>query len=592
MLSLIYIFSALSLLCAFLFLPKSSNRQEIVIWIPICYIAYECFITLIASVFSIIHIPVNLASIGIVNIIVSVFCAVRVKKAGKMQQYEFKIENMFFFILLLIIIVLTGYERYGSNYQICFETSDPATHLKMAMDTVNKQSVITSTTTMFLTPFTNGIFIRILQPFFNDVNIYKSFIIKELINFGLSGAVFYSSIYRYLKTFAMRLFGMGITIFYLFGYPYNNLLFGFSYLGFAVSITAFLLFVTNMYINTKEYNKVIISFISLGCFGVAQCYTLFAPFVFISVFICIAYKVKQDYGHVVVSRQFYTDELRVFLLPTILTVWFVILYPRIGNAMAGSDYGSVLTWEGYTYRNLYADFLIVFPVAFYAVSRQIKAKKCSANACMFWTVLLYTVIFFFEMYRGEISTYYYYKLNFMSWMVLFLLFVEGICEIYSTMREFAVCYCGCWGIIFLLWFTRCDARLNEKNVLFNPFPNAKSCYEIYDFNRIIRERKSTVSSGLVQLCHEVNRYDREDGQFVLYLGNWLDNYWYEALTNQRQPVYCTSDPPGFIQSFMNGEYGNYLAVAKNDEDLEEYYGWIQYYEVVFENNYGMIIKRE
>lgn len=591
MLSIFYSLSALGVICTLLFLPKSSKKQECAIWLPVCYIAYECIISFVAGIFTIIHIPVNLVSIGTTNILICCVGVLWIKKTALIQDYYLRLENILFYIFLSIITVFVGYERYGNGWQICFETSDPGTHLKMAMDTVNSQSVLTPLTTMFLTPVTNGIFIRVLMPFFCGTDVYKSFLIKELYYFFLSGATFYSFIYRHLKTFTLRVFGMGMAVFYIFGYPYNNLLFGFSYLGFAVTITVFLLFVTDVFLTEKRQCNTVVSFMSLGCFGVAQCYTMFAPLVFIGIFCCIAYKVKRDNGCVIVSRQFYKRELQVFLMPTLLTIWFAILYPRISNEITGSNYGSVLTWEGYTYRNLYADFFIYFPVVLYAVSNQIKSKKWSANSWTFLAAAVYTVGFFLGMYYGKISTYYYYKLNFLIWMIVLSLFVEGICIIHSNMKEFAICYCGCWGIVFLLWFTRWDVKLNEKNVLFNPFANAKSCYEIFDFNRIIRERKSSVSKDLVQLCREVNSHYKKEGQVTIYLGNWLDNYWYEALTNQRQPMVDSNELEGFFKNFADGDYGDYLAVEKNDEILMKYCEWIQDYEVMYENNYGLIINR-
>ena len=48
---------------------------------------------------------------------------------------------------------------------------------------------------------------------------------------------------------------------------------------------------------------------------------------------------------------------------------------------------------------------------------------------------------------------------------------------------------------------------------------------------------------------------------------------------------------GFFKNFADGDYGDYLAVEKNDEILMKYCEWIQDYEVMYENNYGLIINR-
>ena len=503
-LSIFYMFSAIMIMGILFFWPKSEEKQEGIIWLPVCYIAYECIISLAASIFTIVHISANLLTIGIMNLLIVVAGGLLIRKRGNIQKYYFNIENIIFLLVMIVIVIAVAFERYGNGFPICFETSDPGTHLKLAMDTVNSQSVMNQT--MYVGPFTNGIFIGTLSPVFNGVNVYKSFIIKEVINFGLSGVIFYSCIYKFLGTRFFKFMGMGITLFYLLGYPYSNMLFGFSYLGLGVSIIAFILFLVDFYLEQQENQHILLFLISLGCFGVAGCYTLFAPVVFVAVFICIAYKNKCMCGKVILSKQFYFKELQVFLIPTLLTLWYTIIYPRIIDSETAIEYGSALNIEGYIYRNLYSDFLIWLPLAVYAI--------------------------------------------------------------YSH---------GCWGTVFLLWFFGTDMHLYNKNVLFNPFPNAKCFFEIYDYNRTIRERKQTISTGLVELCKEVDKHYKDSEQVTMFMGYWWDNYWYEAY---------------YIQNFLNGMYGNYLAVEKNEETFIEFYPLIQDFTVVYENEYGFIIKRE
>lgn len=591
-LSIFYMFSAIMIMGILFFWPKSEEKQEGIIWLPVCYIAYECIISLAASIFTIVHISANLLTIGIMNLLIVVAGGLLIRKRGNIQKYYFNIENIIFLLVMIVIVIAVAFERYGNGFPICFETSDPGTHLKLAMDTVNSQSVMNQT--MYVGPFTNGIFIGTLSPVFNGVNVYKSFIIKEVINFGLSGVIFYSCIYKFLGTRFFKFMGMGITLFYLLGYPYSNMLFGFSYLGLGVSIIAFILFLVDFYLEQQENQHILLFLISLGCFGVAGCYTLFAPVVFVAVFICIAYKNKCMCGKVILSKQFYFKELQVFLIPTLLTLWYTIIYPRIIDSETAIEYGSALNIEGYIYRNLYSDFLIWLPLAVYAIYSHIyKKRKLTLTSILFLVMILYAAVLFKGMYSGIVSTYYYYKLNFVIWLLVLVLFVEGISILAVNNKGFVLAYCGCWGTVFLLWFFGTDMHLYNKNVLFNPFPNAKCFFEIYDYNRTIRERKKTISTGLVELCKEVDKHYKDSEQVTMFMGYWWDNYWYEALTNQRQNgEYFHYNPSYYIQNFINGMYGNYLAVEKNEETFIEFYPLIQDFTVVYENEYGFIIKRE
>ena len=211
-LSIFYVLSAIMIVGTLFFLPKSEEKQEGIIWLPVCYIAYECIISLAASIFTIVHIPANLLTIGIMNLLIGIAGVLWIKKNGNIQKYYFKIENVVFLFAMIVMVAVIAFERYGNGFLICFETSDPGTHLKLAMDTINSQSVRNQT--MYVGPFTNGMFIGTLSPVFNGVNVYKSFIIKEVINFGLSGVIFYSCIYKFLGTRFFKFMGMGITLFY------------------------------------------------------------------------------------------------------------------------------------------------------------------------------------------------------------------------------------------------------------------------------------------------------------------------------------------------------------------------------------------
>ena len=100
MLSIIYILTAVSAISFLLLINKNEDTQELIIWIPICYIAYECFIVLVASILTILHIPANLITLGIANTIISLIGGIWIKKTGNIQKYYINIGNMLFFIIL------------------------------------------------------------------------------------------------------------------------------------------------------------------------------------------------------------------------------------------------------------------------------------------------------------------------------------------------------------------------------------------------------------------------------------------------------------------------------------------------------------
>ena len=84
----------------------------------------------------------------------------------------------------------------------------------------------------------------------------------------------------------------------------------------------------------EKDNNLIIGLMSLGCLGVGIGYTLFAPLVFVALLICAFYKAGKEKWlinrkHNFLSLDFCKLGLQIFLLPTFLTIWFLIIQPII-----------------------------------------------------------------------------------------------------------------------------------------------------------------------------------------------------------------------------------------------------------------------
>ena len=87
-------------------------------------------------------------------------------------------------------------------------------------------------------------------------------------------------------------------------------------------------------------------------------------------------------------------------------------------------------------------------------------------------------------------------------------------------------------------------------------------------------------------------YLRSDG-FVPYIGSWLENYWYEALTNQRQGLDYAyiKGATNMVQQFLNGDYGEYIVVQKDSEEYAQCISLLEQCPRVYENSYAFIAQR-
>lgn len=576
------------LLGVFLIFPKTKKKQNLLVWIPISFIAYECLSCFWTGAMSILHISANIYTVAICNIVLSAFLIFYILKKGNIQEYYIKIEDIGFIIIYTIFLYIVWKNRYTPNLLIRFETSDPGTHLKMAMNFVNNQSV----DGMYLGQVTNGLFIESLSKVFSGTYIYKAFIIKYGINFYISGLIFYAASIGYAKKIGQKIIVYVITFIYILGYPYNDMVFGFVYLQLTITVIGYLLTIMKLYIEDKEINgHVFRMLLALGCLGVGIGYTLFAPITFIAILICIIYKAKKEEWLINKNGFFFHLDfiktgLQIFLIPTIFTVWFLVLKPAFNDSLI--NYENALNIEGYIYRNLYSDFLLYIVFSIYGIIISFKNKKINLCAVLLPLGFLYFVIFYIKMINQEVSTYYFYKINYLLWLLILVCFVIGLMEVLKKEKVLAICYLIGMGVLFTINFTGFEYKYYEKNINYIPFTDANSFFHIFSYNKTINERQSEIKQELVAMCDEIDNSYKDQG-VVMFIGYWMDLYWYEALTNQRfEEEYKWKTIEQKVEDFCKGEYGKYILVIKESEEYLENEDAFHKLKRIYENDYAFI----
>lgn len=588
--SIIYILSSIFLMICFLLYPKSAKKQNFLVWMPVSYILYECFVCLWGGILTIIHLPANITSISIVNIIAAIFFIIKTKSFKQRQKiFVCKIDIVAFIFFLTIIGIISVY-RFSPDFSLNYETSDPGPHLKFAMDCVNGNTVVSPSTNMYIGQFTNALIIEMLYPIFNKVDIYKSFILKDIFNWMLSAFLFYSTTRKYMKSTGLATLNIILTILYFLGYPLNNLLFGFVYLGITMNIILFLIFAVDLYRDSDFNKSIALCMLSLGCLGVVLGYSFFAPIVFLS--ICGTtthlYHIQVGTWNLKHIKTWIIEQLKIFFVPTIYAYIFIILWSINQN----NGINSMLSAEGYIYRNLYSDFIIYIPFAIMGTFLSIKLKEWNFGTTFLPLILLYCLYWAYQMVNQSISTYYYYKLNFAIWLILFYLTAYSISYMWNNSKEYIISYFSIILIVFFVMGSKIEYRMNALNINNHPFPNALGIDLIYEHNWIYINRKG-ISKEFIELCNEVTQKYKENDRLTPYIGDWLQNYWFEALTNQRQNDHYAFliGPHEMLKEFHEGLYSNYMLIIKNSEEYETCRTEIDKLDRVFENNIGFIVKR-
>lgn len=585
---MIYWTSVALILISFILLKKNKTEQNFWRSIVMALISYECYLCMIAGIMTIVHIPVDTYTTACVNGIIAFALLIRTWKKKEVQSYYIKVEDTVFIIALMIVITYIFLKRFSTNFNIVFETSDPGTHLKMAMNFANTKAV----DGLYIGQLINGLTIESLQRWFSGVYIYKSFIIQYGINFFLSAAVFWAALEKYANSIGLKIVGYILTLVYVLGYPYNDMLYGFVYLQMTITVICYIVILMQDYMAQDINLKLGGYLLANACLTVSIGYTLFAPPVYISVLLLIMYKAYKEgwlkkQHKLWFDYRFILNGLYIFAIPTFLTIWYILIQPKLNGT--NTDYIGNLVVEGAIYRNLYSDFLIYIPVALYAIINGLKKRELNLLMTLTPIYLIYYAFFLYRMLENQVSTYYFYKLNYLMWMILLLDFYVGVK--YLIKYEKTILSCILIGDLLIagIYISGKENDVQQENINKLPFAEANTFFQIYEFNKVLENRPDIVSNALIELSDIVEKEYKN--QEVYFIGYWRDLYWFEALTNQRFPNLNLVGYNDLLQQFLDGQLGRYIIVQKDLPELENDKQTILN-RIIYENDYGYILENK
>lgn len=262
--------------------PKTEKKQNAVTWLPVSLFAVLCVQALLGGVINLVGVPINLFTTGLIDLLFGIACWIWIFVQKKVQSYKIHVVDILVCVAVITTAVICCLTQFSPDLLIHYETSDPGNHMKMAMNVINSQKL----ELRYFSGYCNAIFIEFFSPIFSSFTYFKLFILADVVMFALSGMMFYAAVSHFLKTHFARVAALIAVVLYMLGYPLNNMLFGFVYLGIGVSLVAFLLFAVNFF--TKDTRLVpAIVLLMLGVGGLILCYSLFAPMVYICCF-CLA----------------------------------------------------------------------------------------------------------------------------------------------------------------------------------------------------------------------------------------------------------------------------------------------------------------
>lgn len=596
--STIFFLISFGILFSGLFLwQKTGKKEQGMTWLPLTGILIACFHAFAAAVITIIpFLPVNLWSLGVIDLGAGFFFWYRIKKTGEKQQYQWSVYDLIFAALLIFAVLWIANIRYGlPELDWSYRTVDPAARYREAMEFINNGAV----SRMFFAQSVNGTTMEIFDPFLRYDYYYRLYVLSDILQLILSGWMFYGAALLWTRkcgklSHFTSIAAIVCAFFYLLGYPLNSTLYGFTYLGMSLYLVAATLVVADRFAEGRFVTKWFpVLMLMLLMHAMFQCYLLFMPVTFLSVGFLILAKQKRD-GKLF-SKGTLIEVLSVFVIPLILGFYFTYRDVFVNDNVAVSD---AIGAEGSIYRDLYSNFLFFIPPAIFGLGLLIKKRKNSLLSWFAPLFLAFTVGMFAISYAtGRISTYYFFKNYYMLWLVVFLLIVYALSEADKWGRGVVCAFLVSWCFSAFMFVSEAEIHMQANSGLFVPDRKSERYNSLIAFNleTLSRPHYPAEKMELMHYVYEELLSSGETANQVPVCSSEEETYLYESVTGQRLKDYeFWRSEENDVQYFINvKDLCDYVCVY-TDCPLYEVHKEVFWDDlpVIWSNSAGFIAKVE
>lgn len=579
------VFFVLSFLLAFvcLFLTKKSEKVlNATSWLLLSLLAVICMGFVVAGIIGLLPVPINLLTMSIIYLVIGLGFLIPLLLKKRIQKYRWNIYDILCIIAFALLAYVIRRVIFG-DYCFVFKNSDAAVHFENAMHIVRKQKL----SGMYFGSLYTGIMIEIFQPFVSELNYYKVFILADSLALMAELMFFFVLIRDYLDKKWKKALGLILCMFYLGGYPMVSYVQHFFYWGICAMLVGFVLLMVRYY-RTKEIDRRwSVLFLMLGCAGVFLCYMLFVPMTYIATFLSLVVIAKQE-GKVFTWRNVGLA-FRIFLLPCVIGLYYCYFQWFFKSGMSVSG---VMQSDGGTYAELYINFVLMFPLLVYWVIRRIKEKEITENLVFFLSFIVFILGAFVLVYIGKFSTYYYYKLYYLLWLMCFVVILLACIELAKRQWEMLVSLGVLVGFLGIMYSGKLDEKIMEKTTL-TQSNHSQQFFDVYHFNRLRFGIATLYDDRLLDFC-EYTIENREGKRKKMPLLADMDTYgyayWYDAITGQHSFKYygwCHKFTE--IQEKIDSGACDYMVVLNFSDIYMNNKEYFDSFDRVMENEIGFII---
>lgn len=542
LMSILYILSVLVLMTTFMLVKKSKKEQNIVLWIVLSFVLFLCLNSIQSFILSLVSIKSYLWLKFVINVLLSILLYFRLIRKKDKQKYYFDYIDVFYILFIMLIAFYIGYNRFGKDINVSFETTDPALHFLSAYQYYDTNTLTEKTNiidaygnrngvhTMFFSYVNAGTFFQAFCHNGDFKSLYNLFVVFEMLLFVICGSLFYFTIKKHEKfNIKKNIINVILILLYLFGYPLSNLVFGFHYLGMGIFIINAILLFSKAYLNKDLYN----SFVNKFCFIILMfslftTYYLFVPAIYGGLGLYILYLcfVRHKYD----IKESVINIFVLLCIPFIIGIIYYILPPFFNKSLVSSS--TALATEGYIYRNLIGNFIFLLPAALAELIYLLRNKEDNPISMVTIVTVIFTFFILILAACDKASSYYYFKFYYILWLFMYILLGLSVNSSDSDSGNFSCSYIVIYFLIVLVMRYNIEQKISDKNILFNPTHFTGNITEIYYFNNArVTSSEPQYDKGKIELIKYVkDNINTENNDFV-FVGDLLQKIWFYSFTN-------------------------------------------------------------
>lgn len=595
----LYLFSALACILA---IARIMPNHTFLIWIPFALLMQLGFLAIVYGVMVLVDIGFTLHYGILINVLLFTLLGVRIHRDGAKSR-AIKIRwslqsspkpicskrDLVIWAVLLAICLFCSYAQFGFPPTISFLGSDAAAHASASFK-ISQGEVQGA---QYLSHLFSGSLMACFSAFIERDTSFIIFEASEIFLLFLSGISFYSLLVAACKKLNLSTACVLVAL-YVVGYPLTNMLFGFSYLGLSVTSICVLLFACVAASGVDHFFQKACA-VSILLYEVIISYSLFVPPIYLGIFILLImffYKCNLRFGKSLMAL------IGIFAIP--ICFGYLIVYSTY-FITSDNTVGGVIAGEGGAFRDLYAGFIFIAPLAIYGFFCNVKERRLHALSVLTVVFVLYVAALFALCALEVVSTYYYFKLYYVLWLLVFANAACGIEKLICNTCSLLVSYALVWGSVFLFAFTDIDTKLNEARPNLNPTPIARMLFPVYSFNVEYVDLRQ-MSEGTMELLRVAEEMRDDDSRLTcvsndvilrwwsaIFGGDYHDFKWWgytdeEMIEKLKEYDYALVS---FDDPLLKNQSGHtYLDALSNAEN----YDFDDPENVILSNESGMIVK--